>query len=68
MYICICLVGGNTSTADEDISDYELDLIYDRQKIFPTFDCALMKVILSFYCRFFIFIEIVIFHYNSCYY
>jgi hypothetical protein len=35
--------GKDSSTADEDISDYELDLIYDRQKIFPTFDCAIMK-------------------------
>ena len=36
----LALLNGVTDNGTPDISDYELDLIFDRSKIFPDFDCA----------------------------
>ena len=38
----MALLEGVTDNGTPDISDHELDLIFDRQKIFPDFDCAPM--------------------------
>ena len=36
----LALKNGETDNGTADISDQELDLIFDRQKIFPSFSCA----------------------------